>query len=111
MKSFKDMVIESTAIFESVDSAITEGKKRVKKVVKTADGKWKKMITFTCTGDGEKYDRTKRKCIHMGGKEQAQKTRGAKRRARTLKRKPQSVKDREHMQRDKAKVRFGIRVK
>lgn len=110
MKSFKDMVIESTAIFESVDSVITEGKKRVKKVVKDAEGKWKKVITFTCTGDGEKYDRSKRKCIHMGGKEKADKTRGARRRARTLKRKPQSIKDRHAKQRDKAKVRFGIRV-
>lgn len=100
---------ESVEIFETADIAIEEGKKKIKKVVKDADGKFHKKITFTCDGDGEKFDANKKKCVHVSGSEKANKRKGAKRRAKTLKRIPQSVKDKNIRMRDKAKSKFGIK--
>lgn len=107
MKTFKNLLEESKELFEAVD-AITEGKEKVIKVVMDSKGKPKKVKTFTCTGDNEKYDSNAKKCVSVSGSEKASKKKAAKKRKKTMAKIPQSVKDKKAKKMQKAKERYGL---
>lgn len=108
MKNFKDLMLECSETVIEVEEIIDEGKVKVKKVVKDASGKFKKKITYTCTGDNEKFSTSKGKCVHISGSEKMNKKKGAKKRAKTLKKKPEARKEKERNKRAKANARFGL---
>ena len=108
MKTFKDLLRESTIIALAIEAIIDEGKQKVIKVVKDSNGHFKKKKTFTCTGDGEKYSPSKGNCVHISGAEKLDRMKGAKKRARTLNKQSDSKKERNREIRAKATVRFGL---
>ena len=108
MKNFKELMVENAKTAEIVDALVLEGKQKVIKVVKDSNGKFKKKKTFTCTGDNEKFNSSKGKCEHISGSEKMNKMKGAKKRNRTLKKKPDSVKQKDAKKREKANARFGL---
>ena len=107
MKSFKNLLEESVELFTSVDTLV-EGKEKVIKVVMDSKGKAKKVKTFTCSGENQKYDSASKKCVGVSGSEKASKKKGAKKRKKTMAKIPQSVKDKKARKMDKAKARFGV---
>lgn len=107
MKTFKDLMTESTELFETVD-AIVEGKEKVIKVVMDSKGKPKKVKTFTCSGENQKYNAATKKCVSVSGAEKATKKKAAKKRKKTMAKIPQSVKDKKAKRMEKAKARYGL---
>lgn len=109
MKDFKDLLTECSVTAIETDAILDEGKKKVKKVVKDSKGKFKKKITYTCSGDNEKYSSSKGKCVHISGSEKMNKKKGSKRRTKTLRKKPDARKAKDQKLRDRANSRYGIK--
>lgn len=107
MKTFKNLLEESAELFAEVD-VINEGKEKVIKVVMDSKGKPKKVKTFTCSGENQKYNAATKKCEGVSGSEKASKKKGAKKRKKTMAKIPQSVKDKKARKMAKAKERYGL---